>query len=102
MRPSHAPPVGVLPYWWDSRGPGKTLYVFASANDTTEMLPPRVARAFRHVLREAGLEPDGARSPRDGKCLRGRVGFQKKLKSEGIAVDACLRVYNRLMEVAIP
>jgi hypothetical protein len=94
--------VSLLPYWGDSRGRGKTLFVFASVYDTTETLPPGVARAFRRVLQKAGFEPNGARSVRDGKRLPGRVGFDKKVKTESGAVETCLRIYSTLMEVAVP
>lgn len=94
--------VGLLPYWWDSKGSGKRILVFAHVVDTTDTLPPRVARAFRRVLREAGFEPDGARSVHDGKRLHGRVGFDRRLTNERGAVHTCLRIYDALLDVPLP
>jgi hypothetical protein len=90
--------VGLLPYWWDSRGRGKTILVFASVHDDTEILQPRVAQVFRRVLWNAGFQPEGVRSVKDGKRVRGRVGFEKRLKTESGAVKSCLRIYGALME----
>lgn len=96
--------VGLL-NWWSARR-GKTLHVIASVIDPAEVrktseVPPRVARLFRRVLRENGFKHDGARSGRDGKVDRRRIGFDKRLTSEVRAVRACERIYEALLEVAL-
>jgi hypothetical protein len=69
------------------------------AKDAT--LPPRIARVFRRVFREGGFTPDGARSSPEGKLVRGRVGFEKRLTSESRAVRACMSVNDALVGVPI-
>ena len=76
--------------------------MFAHVFDTTDTLPPRIARVFRRVLRKAGFELDGARSVRDGKRLRDRVGFDRRLTNESGAVQTCLRIYDALLDVPVP
>ena len=89
---------GIIP-WWDSRENGKALLVFASVSDGSNLLPSRIAQRFRRVLRDAGFEPDGARSTRDGTVLRGRVGFDQRFSTENGAVRACLRIHDALLEL---
>ena len=91
---------GLVP-WWDFRENRKTIWVFMDVSDGASPLPSRIARVFRRVLRDAGFEPDRARSSRDGKPVRGRVGFHKKSSTESDAVKTCLRMHDALLEVPI-
>lgn len=65
-------------------------------------LPPRIARIFRRVLHDAGFVPDRVRSTKDGKIIRGRVGYERRLTSTRNAARPCQQVFDALMTVAIP
>jgi hypothetical protein len=97
--------VSVIPYVPDR--PTRLFRVSADVSQPSRglrrrPLPPRVARVFRRVLRAAGFIPDAARSTKDGKLVRGRVGYDLTLTDTRNAARACQQIFDALMTVAVP
>ena len=71
----------------------------AGCGETRDPFPPRLKRAFRRILSAAGFKPDGVRSS-DRSWLRGRVGFDRKVKNAAAAVSVCARTFELMASPA--